>query len=55
MKTCKTEIEAGLWFTQTQRHRDRDIPVDIVKELKFLGYQKQLESFDSHSDTVELW
>ena len=55
VKTCKTEIEAGLWFSQTQRHRDRDIPVDIVKELKFLGYQKQLESFDSHSDTVELW
>ena len=55
VKTCKTEIESGLWFPQTLKYNQRDIPVDIVKELKYLGYQKQLESFDSHSNTVEVW
>ena len=55
VKTCKTEIEDGLWFSQMQKHRDREIPMDIVRELKSLGYQKHVESIDSHSETIELW
>lgn len=38
-----------------QIHRDREIPIDIVKEIKQLGYQKQIESFDSQNEKIELW
>jgi hypothetical protein len=38
VRSCKEEIEKGLWFNQMQTHRDRLIPIDNVRELKNLGY-----------------
>jgi hypothetical protein len=38
-----------------QKYRDREIPIDIVKEIKSLGYQKQIDAFDSHTENIEIW
>lgn len=55
VKTCKNQIEQGFWFNQMQPNPEKnapEIPLDIVKELKTIGYQK---TADSPSNQIELW
>jgi hypothetical protein len=49
VKTCKEEIEGGLWFNQMQKHRGREIPIERVKEIKTLGYQKQVDAINTQT------
>ena len=57
VRHCKQLIEGGLWFSQLQPNPELNapfIPLDIVKELRHLGYQKNIDNFD-RPEMIELW
>lgn len=56
VKKCKNYIEGGLWFEQVLPSQPglEPTPQDLVREVKKLGYQKEIDTYEKN-EAVELW